>query len=174
MHTMRLAKLAACAAAALLIPATAGAQVPFTPAKGGYSIIFPEKPQEQQLSLAEGVTETVYSVNRSDAAFVAGYTEFSRDKLDVEKELVADIDGFVAQIKAKVTDRKRLAVHMTNGGRVQLVEFTFEGEKSAGRGVLVIPDDRSTIMVAALSLKPADSHAAVEEFVKSLKLVGQE
>jgi hypothetical protein len=172
MLSLRLARIAACAT--VFFTPAASAQVAFTPAKGGYSVVFPENPQEKEVALAEGIKSTVYSVNHSDAAFLAGYTEYSKDKIDVEKEIVADVNGFAQQIDARVTERKRIAIRMNTGGRVELVEFSFEGDKSSGRGVLVIPDEHSTIMIAALSLRPTESRAAVDEFVKSFKLKGQE
>ena len=161
------------AAAALAVPAAASAQVPFTPARGGYSIVFPDKPAEKEVPLADSVKSTVYSVNRADSAFLSGYTEYLGANMDVERELVADVDNFAAQINAKVTDRKRSALKLANGALAQEVEFSFDGDRAAGRGVLIIPDAHTSIMVAGLSLKPGDQHAAVDSFVNSFKFLGQ-
>ncbi len=160
------------AAAVLAFPALANAQVPFTPAKGGYSIVFPEKPAEKELALSDSVKATVYSVNRPDSAFLSGYTEYLGANMDVERELVADVDGFAQQVNATVTDRKRFAIKMPNGELAQKVEFTFEGDKTAGRGILIIPNAHSSVMAAGLTLKPADRRAAVDSFVDSLKISG--
>ncbi len=172
MVNRRFAKLAI-AATVLFAPATLCAEVPFTPAKGGYTIIFPEQPQEKEVSLSPSVKETIYSVNRGDASFLAGFTEYQND-MDVEKELVADVQSFVQQIQALMTERKRSIVKLANGVKVEQVEFRFEGEKSAGRGIAIMTSPRSSIMIAGLSLKPSGKLADVDEFVKSFKLAGQE
>ena len=172
MFKRELSKLAI-AAAVLLVPAGLSAQVAFTPAKGGYTIVFPEKPQEQEVALSPTVKETVYSVNRGDASFLAGFTEYQND-MDVEKELVADVQSFVQQIQAQMTGRTRSIIKLLNGTRAEQVEFSFEGEKSAGRGIAIMTSPRSSIMIAGLSVKPAGKLADVDEFVKSFKLAGQE
>ena len=69
MFNRRFGGLAA-AAAVLLMPAALCAEVPFTPAKGGYTIVFPEKPQEKEVALSPSVKSTIYSVNRDDGAFL--------------------------------------------------------------------------------------------------------
>ncbi len=167
-----LSKLAI-AAAVLLVPAGLSAQVAFTAAKGGYTIVFPEKPQEQEVALSPSVKETVYSVNRGDASFLAGYTEYQSD-VDAAKELEADVQSFVVQIHAQMGGRKRSILKLANGTNVEQVEFTFDGEKSAGRGIAIMTTPRSSIMIAGLITKPGGKPADVDAFVKSFKLAGQE
>jgi hypothetical protein len=159
-------------AVAVLVPSALCAEVPFTPAKGGYTIVFPDKPQEKEVALSPQVKSTVYSVNRADGAFLAGYTEYTED-MDVDKELAADVQSFVTSLPAQMTERKRSAVKLANGTSVERVEFTFEGEKTAGRGVAVMTSPRSSIMIAGLASKPGGKPADVDEFVKSFKLSGQ-
>ncbi len=161
------------AAAVLLAPGALSAEAPFTPAKGGYTVVFPAKPQEKEVALSPQVKSTVYSVNRDDAAFLAGYTEYT-ENMDVDKELAADVQSFVTSLPAQMTERKRSVVKLTNGTSVERVEFSFEGEKTAGRGVAVMTSPRSSVMIAGLAMKPAGKPADVEEFVKSFKLAGQE
>ncbi len=163
----------ATAATVLLVPAGLSAQVAFTPAKGGYTIVFPEKPREQEVALSPSVKETVYSVNRGDASFLAGYTEYQSD-VDAAKELEADVQSFVVQIHAQMGGRKRSILKLANGTNVEQVEFTFDGEKSAGRGIAIMTTPRSSIMIAGLFTKPGGKPADVDEFVKSFKLAGQE
>ena len=172
MINRRFGRLAA-VAVAVLVPTALCAEVPFTPAKGGYTIVFPDKPLEKEVALSPDVKETVYSVNRSDAAFLAGFTEYSQ-AMDVEKELVADVQSFVTSLPAQMVERKRSAVKLADGTSVMQVEFSFEGEKSAGRGVAVMTTPHSSIMIAGLSMKPSGKPADVDEFVKSFKLTGQQ
>ncbi|MFY9642422.1 MAG: hypothetical protein WCD20_09065 [Rhodomicrobium sp.] len=167
-----LSKLAI-AAAVLLVPAGLSAQVVFTPAKGGYSIAFPEKPQEQQVALSPDVKETVYSLNRGDDSFLAGYTEYQKD-MDIAKELEADVQSFVVQLHAQMGGRKRTVVKLANGKNAEQIEFTFAGEKTAGHGIAIMTTPRSSIMVVGLITKPGGKPADVEAFVKSFKLEGQE
>lgn len=159
--------------AALLFAPAASAQVPFTPAAGGYSIVFPEQPQEKQAALSPEVKTTVYSVNRTDAAFLSGFTEYRAD-VDVQKELAADVQSFVQRIDARLTGVKKTEVKLANGKSAAQIEFSFEGQQSAGRGFAIVPDPHSSIMVAALSIKPADRRGEVDDFVNSFKLVGHE
>ncbi len=172
MFKRELSKLAI-AAAVLLVPAGLSAQVAFAPAKGGYTISFPEKPQEQEVALSQTVKETVYSVNRGDASFLAGFTEYQND-MDAAKELEADVQSFVVQIHAQMGGRKRSILKLANGTSAEQVEFTFDGEKSAGRGIAIMTTPRSSIMVVGLVTKPGGKPADVDEFVKSFKLAGQE
>jgi hypothetical protein len=172
MFNRQFGKLAV-AAAVLLAPGALHAETPFTPAKGGYSVTFPGKPQEKEVSLSPQVKSTVYSVNRDDAAFLAGYTEYTQD-MDVDKELAADVQSFVTSLPARMTERKRSAVKLANGTSVERVEFSFDGDKTAGRGVAIMTGPRSSVMIAGLSMKPAGKPADVDEFVKSFKLAGQE
>ncbi len=160
-------------AGVLLVPAGLSAQVAIAPAKGGYTIVFPEKPQEQEVALSQSVTETVYSVNRGDASFLVGFTEY-QDDMDAGKELEADVQSFVVQIHAQMTGRKRTIVKRANGANAEQVEFTFEGEKLAGRGIAIMTTPRSSIMIAGLIAKPEGKPADVDAFVKSFKLAGQE
>lgn len=172
MLNRRLGQLAA-AAAAMLLPTALSAEVPFMLAKGGYTIVFPEKPQEKEVALSPQVKSTVYSVNRDDAAFLAGYTEYSQS-MDADKELAADVQSFVTSIPAQMTERKRTAIKLPNGTSIERVDFSFDGAASSGRGVAVMTSPRSSVMIAALSIKPAGKPADVDEFVKSFKLTGQE
>ena len=107
------------------------------------------------------------------APFSAGYTEYDAD-MNVDKELAADVQSFVTSIPAQITERKRTAIKRPDGTSVERVEFSFDGEKSAGRGVAIMTSPRSSIMIAALSIKPAGKPASVDEFVKSFKLAGQQ
>jgi hypothetical protein len=49
------------------------------------------------------------------------------------------------------------------------IDFTFESDKIAGRGVAVVTTPRSVIMVSALSVKP-NGLDQVERFVDSFRL----
>ncbi len=172
MFNRRFGKLAV-AAAVLLVPTTLNADVPFTPAKGGYTVVFPEKPKEKEAGLSPNVKTTVYSVNRDDAAFLAGYTEY-KENMDADKELAADVQSFVTNIPAQITERKRSVIKLQNGISAEQVEFSFDGQKAACRGIAIMTTPRTAIMIAALSIKPAGKLADVDEFVKSFKLAGQE
>lgn len=164
----RLSKLAI-AATVVLVPTALSAQVAVTPANGGYSVVFPEKPQEKEVALSPTVKTTVYSVNRGDASFLAGYTEY-KEKMDVDKELAADVQSFVQQLQGRILERRRSVVKLPSGAPVEQVEFLFENEKTSGHGIAVMTNPQSSIMIAGLTNKTDGKPADVDAFVKSFKL----
>ena len=138
------------------------------PLKGGYTIAFPEKPQEKEVTPSPNAKTTVYSVNHSDAAFLSGYTEYGKN-VDLAVELQADIDAFVKSIGGELTGQKRTDLISASSGRMPRVDFTFESDKIAGRGVAIVTTPRSVIMVSALSVKP-NGLQQVDRFVDSFQL----
>lgn len=165
--------LAVAAAFMTMTPAALKAQVAVTPANGGYSVVFPQQPQEKEVALSPKVKSKVYSVNRDDAAFLAGYTEY-QENMDVEKEMAADVQSFVTDIPAEIAERTRSTIELPGGEKAQRVDFTFAGAKASGRGIIIMPTPHSSIMIAALSIKPGGKPADVDDFVKSFKLTGQQ
>ena len=160
----RLALIAAAALSPLVLHAEGGP----APLKGGYTVAFPEKPAEKEVAPSPGSKTTVYSVNRSDASFVSGYTEYAKN-VDLTVELAADIDAFVKSIGAEVTGQKRTDLISAKNGRMPRVDFTFEGEHLAGRGLAVVTTPRSVIMVSAFAAKPG-SQDETARFVDSFRL----
>jgi hypothetical protein len=139
-----------------------------SPLKGGYTIAFPEKPAEQEITPSSNSKTTVYSVNHSDGAFLSGYTEYTKN-VDLGVELQADIDAFVRSIGADLTGQKRTDLITTASGRLPRIDFTFENEKLSGRGIAIVTTPRSVIMVSALSVKPKDLQE-VNRFVDSFQI----
>ena len=88
-----------------------------TPLKGGYTIAFPEKPQEKEVTPSSNAKTTVYSVNQSDASFLSGYTEYAKN-VDLTVELQADIDAFVKSIGAELIGQKRTDLVTASNGRM--------------------------------------------------------
>ena len=155
-------------AAALLAPLALHAEEAAAPLKGGYSIAFPEKPEQKEVVPSSSAKTTLYSVNRSDAAFLAGYTEYVQN-VDLGFELQADIDSFVKSLGASLKDQKRTDFIGSDGGRLPRIDFSFESEKAAGRGLAIVTSPRTVVMVSALSLKP-NGLQQVDRFVDSFKL----
>ena len=139
-----------------------------SPLTGGYTIAFPEKPDEREVVPSADSKTTVYSVNHSDASFLSGYTEYAKN-VDLGVELQADIDAFVRSIGAEVTGQKRTDLVTAASGRLPRVDFTFESEKLSGRGIAIVTTPRSVIMVSALSMKPKDLRE-VNRFVDSFQI----
>ncbi len=80
-----------------------------------------------------------------------------------------DIDAFVKSIGAEVTGQKRTDLIAAPSGRMPRVDFTFESEKLAGRGIAIVTTPRSVIMVSALSVKP-NGQQEVDRFVDSFQI----
>ena len=156
------------AAAAALSPLVLHAEGGPVPLKGGYFVTFPSKPAEKEVAPSPGAKTTVYSVNRDDASFLSGYTEYQKNA-DLTVELAADIDSFVKSIGAKVTSQKRTDLISAKGGRMPRVDFTFENDHAAGRGLALLTTPRSVIMVSAFSAKPGNQEQ-VDRFVDSFQL----
>jgi len=87
-------------------------------------------------------------------------------------EIQADIDAFVKSIGAEVTGQKRTDLLTSANGRMPRVDFTFESDKLAGRGVAIVTTPRSVIMVSGLSVKPNDLQQ-VDRFVESFHIAEQ-
>ena len=138
------------------------------PFKGGYTIAFPEKPDEKEVAPSAGSKTTVYSVNRSDGSFLSGYTEYEKN-VDLTVELQADIDAFVKSLGAEVTGQKRTDLVSAANGRMPRIDFTFENGKIAGRGIAIVTTPRSVIMVSGFSVKP-NGLQHVDQFVDSFQL----
>jgi hypothetical protein len=160
--------LAIAAAIAFAAPLALQAEDAHAPLKGGYTIAFPEKPDEREVVPSADSKTTVYSVNHTDASFLSGYTEYAKN-VDLTVELQADIDAFVKSIGAEVTGQKRTDLITTASGRMPRVDFTFESEKVAGRGIAIVTTPRSVIMVSALSVKP-NGLQQVDRFVDSFQI----
>ena len=163
-----LIRLAFVATAAVVGSLGLNAEEARSPLKGGYTIAFPQKPDEREVAPSSNSKTTVYSVNHSDASFLSGYTEYAKN-VDLGVELQADIDAFVKSIGAEVTGQKRTDLITAASGRMPRIDFTFEGEKLSGRGIAIVTTPRSVIMVSALSVKP-NGLQEVDRFVDSFQI----
>ena len=151
----------------LLLPAAAAAQVPFTSTEGGYSISFPAEPRETVETKPEGKIFN-YIVRQDNAAYGSSHVDYKSD-LDVEQELQANAANFADAMQAPVTSRRRTEFTAPSGDKLPELEFTYESDKVAGRGIVVVSGRRS-ILVTALALKPNDRRAAIDRFLQSFKL----
>ncbi len=156
------------ATAAVVSPLGLNAEEAHSPLKGGYTIAFPEKPDEREVAPSADSKTTVYSVNHSDASFLSGYTEYAKN-VDLAVELQADIDAFVKSIGAEITGQKRTDLITAASGRMPRIDFTFASDKIAGRGIAIVTTPRSVIMVSALSVKP-NGLQQVDRFVDSFQI----
>jgi hypothetical protein len=153
--------------AALLLPAGVAAQVPFTSAEGGYSISFPAEPRETVETKPEAKIFS-YIVRQDDAVYGSSHVEYNSD-LDVEQELQANAVNFAAALQAPVTSRRRTELTAASGTKLPELEFTYESDKLAGKGMVIVSGRRS-ILVTAFAVKPNDRRTAVDRFLHSFKL----
>jgi hypothetical protein len=154
-------------AAALLLAARVSAQVPFTSAEGGYSVSFPEKPRETAETKPEGKIFS-YIVRQNDAVYGSSHVEYNSD-LDIEQELQANAVNFADAVKAPVTSRRRTQFTAASGEKLPELEFSYESDKLAGKGIVIVSGRRS-IMAAAFAFKPNDRRAAIDRFLQSFRL----
>jgi hypothetical protein len=163
--TLRFAPLAILAAA--LLPLAASAQIPFTSAEGGYSVSFPAEPRQTAAAKPEGRIFS-YTVRHDDTVYGSSHVEYNSE-LDIEQELQANAVNFADAVKAPLTSRRRTQFTAASGEKLPELEFTYESDKLAGKG-LVIVSGRRSIMAAAFAFKPSDRRAAIDEFLQSFKL----
>src|SRR5207249_4811591 len=133
-------------AAALFLPAGASAQVPFTSAQGGYFVSFPAEPRETVETKPEGKIFS-YIVRQNDAVYGSSHVDYNSD-LDVEQELQANALNFADAVKAPVTSRRRAEVTAGTGAKLPELEFTYESDKLAGKGIVVVSGRRSILVTA--------------------------
>jgi len=153
--------------AATLLPAGAAAQVPFTSAEGGYSISFPAEPRETAETKPEGKIFS-YIVRQDDAVYGSSHVEYNSE-LDVEAELQSNAVNFAEAVKAPVTSRRRTQFTAASGEKLPELEFAYESDKLAGKGIVIVSGRRS-IMAAAFAFKPNDRRAAIDQFLQSFTL----
>jgi len=154
-------------AAELCWAAGASAEVPFTSPEGGYSVSFPVEPRETVETRPDGKIFS-YMVRQNDAAYGTSHVEYKSD-LDVEQELQANAVNFADALKAPVTSRQRTQVTAASGEKLPELEFAYESDKLAGKGIVIVSGRRS-ILVTAFAFKPNDRRAAIDQFLQSFKL----
>jgi hypothetical protein len=152
---------------ALLLAAGASSQVPLTSAEGGYSVSFPEKPRETAETKPEGRIFS-YIVRQDDAVYGSSHVEYNSD-LDVEQELQANAVNFANAVKAPLTSRRRTQFTTASGEKLPELEFAYESDKLAGKGIVIVSGRRS-ILVTAFAVKPNDRGAAIDQFLQSFRL----
>jgi hypothetical protein len=162
----RFAPLAILATALLLGPGV-GAQVPFTSAQGGYSVSFPAEPRETVETKPEAKISS-YIVRKDDTVYGSSHVEYNSD-LDIEQELQANAVNFAEALQAPVASRRRSQMTAASGEKLPALEFTYESDKLAGKGIVVVSGRRS-ILVTAFAFKPNDRRTAIDQFLQSFKL----
>ena len=143
------------------------AEVPFTSPEGGYSVSFPVQPRETVETRPDGKIFS-YLVRQNDVAYGTSHVEYNAD-LDVEQELQANAVNFADALKAPVTSRRRTQVTAASGEKLPELEFAYESDKLAGKGIVIVSGRRS-ILATAFAYKPNDRRTAIDQFLQSFKL----
>jgi hypothetical protein len=157
-----------CASFALVAPARAGET--YASNEGSYSVNFPSAPEETVREIGPNKL-VAHAIRNGDVLYVAAHGDFTA-KVDAGTEMNANIDNYTREVKAKVTSR--LPFTIERGGRtLEGIQFTYDGDRQAGKGVVVV-DGTSSYLVAASSIKPAQEMRAVDEFVNSFRLAPKE
>jgi hypothetical protein len=157
-----------CAGLALAAPAHAGET--FASNEGSYSVNFPSVPEETVREIGPNKL-VAHAMRDGDVLYVAAHGDFTA-KVDAGTEMNANIDNYTREVHAKVTSR--LPFTIVRGGRtLEGIQFTYDGDRQAGKGVVVV-DGTSSYLIAASSIKPAQDEHAVDEFVNSFRLAPKE
>lgn len=165
-----LSRYSAFALAAALLPAAAGTALSldvYGSLAGEYSVNFPSRPQEDvQTTAAYRIVSHVAS--EDNVIYIVAHGDFVVPP-PPDLELDANIDNYVRELHGQVTSRGTLAI--ARGDKpLQAKQFTYEGEKLVGKGIVVV-DGKTSYLAAASALKPNNREAAVNVFVSSFTLV---
>jgi hypothetical protein len=158
------------ALAAALLFAAGGAALSldvYTSVAGDYAVNFPATPQENTQS-TDAYRIVSHAVRADEVIYIVAHGDFVVPP-PVELELDANIDNYVKELHAQVLSRSALA--FARGDRtLPAKQFTYDGERLSGRGIVVM-DGKSSYIVAASALKPNNRETAVNAFVNSFTLV---
>jgi hypothetical protein len=158
------------ALAAALLFAAGGAALSldvYTSVAGDYSVNFPAPPEENTQS-TDNYRIVSHAVRADEVIYIVAHGDFVVPP-PVELELDANIDNYVKELNAQVLSRGTLA--FARGDKpLPAKQFTYDGERLSGRGIVVM-DGKSSYIVAATALKPNNREAAVNAFVNSFTLV---
>jgi len=154
---------------AICVPSIAVAGATINSAGSGYSVTFPVQPKKQSSS-EKGVNSTIYVVRDGDNIFASSETLYPEIK-DVQSELEADLANYVKGINSKLVSERKADFITSAGTPLPARQFTFEGEKLAGKGIAVA-SDRCTcvVIVIAGNIKPNGENAPNEKFLSSFKI----
>lgn len=134
--------------------------------EGNYSVNFPAPPGETVRELGPNKL-IAHAMREGNVIYVAAHGDFVQ-KIDAAAEMNANIDNYAKEVHAKVTSR--LPFTMQRGGRtLEGIQFTYDGERQAGKGIVVV-DGTSSYLVAASAVKPAHEESAIDAFVNSFRL----
>ncbi len=165
---MRCASYGIAASFMLLVAASPVAAAPykFTSDEAGYSITFPEQPQ-QEVSEENNAHTVLNAVNHDEGYYAVVHVEHAYD-VGADEELDGNITKFTQQIGAPAQLRRRKKFAKTPGELLPAEEFTFESVALVGKGIVVV-DGRRTFMIVAFANKPHKRTSAVDRFVASFK-----
>ena len=68
-----------------------------------------------------------------------------------------------------MTSRRRTQLTTASGEKLPELEFAYESDKLAGKGIVIVSGRRS-ILVTAFAVKPNDRGAAIDQFLQSFRL----
>jgi hypothetical protein len=151
----------------LLAAAPADALQIYASNEGGYAVNFPAPPSETVREIGKNKL-IAHAEREGDVIYIAAHGDFT-DKVKPETEMNANIDNYAREVHAIVTSR--YAVTFQRGGRtLEGIQFTYDSERSFGKGVVVV-DGTSSYLVAAGCVKPAHEEQAIEAFINSFRLL---
>ena len=165
---MRCASYGIAASVMLLVAASpvAAASYKFTSDEAGYSITFPEQPQ-QEVTEENNAHTVLNAVNHDEGYYAVVHVDHAYE-VSADDELDGNITKFTQQIGAPAQLRRRKKFAKAPGDQLPAEDFIFESVALVGKGFVVV-DGRRTYMVVAFSNKPHNRKAAVDRFVASFK-----
>ena len=153
---------------ASVIAADASAQVPVSSAEGGYSIVFPAKP-EQKNTEQPGVKMVTHAVRAGDNVFVLAEGLFDANIPDAGAMMDRDVADYIKAFNGRQTWGGTKDFVTSSGVSLPSRQFTFEAETLSGKGLVVV-SGRRDIVIAAEKIRPNGTDEAVEKFLNSFKL----
>jgi hypothetical protein len=133
---------------------------------GDYSVNFPSRPKED-IQTSDNYRIVSHVVSVDNVIYIVAHGDFVVPP-PPDLELDANIDNYAKELHATVTSRDVLAI--ARGDKpLQAKQFTYEGDRLAGKGIVVV-DGKSSYLAAASVLKPNSRESAMNAFVSSFTL----
>ena len=143
-----------------------GQWIKFAPPGGGFSILLPAQPKEENES-KDNFTAHLFTAKNERAIYIVGYGDYAPSmRLNVDDELLALRDNFVRDFKAHLNNSRNITLTRSPG-----LEFTAESDQASFKCRVYLVGNR-VYRFAAIVFAGKDDTENVNKFLNSFALNG--